>query len=729
MKKLSILIIILFCVNIISAQVVDIATARTYAQGQTFSISGIVINGGSLGTIRYIQDATAGIAVYDFGVTDIWNQGDSVTVSGEMGIFNGLIQMVNTTSATVHSSNNTLPTPITVTPNNVALANEGQLVKVSGVTFANAGATFVNGTANFSNSSGQSSTIYLRSGHPLIGTTIPITPIDLVGVSSQFNGTPQMLPRDANDITIGANFYMTSLPVQSNLSQTGFDVTWTTNVAGSTKINYGTDPSNLDQTMDLGGSTTNHSVTLTGLNAATVYYVEAVSNDGQGTDVTAPVRVYSTVSNSSGVIETYFNQGVNNTIGYANNYAAYLDGAGLQNKIIDMINNAQTSIDFCIFSINRDPFVTALNDAHNRGVQVRFVTNSGSNNAALQSVTPQFPFISGNGSALMHNKFIVVDADDKDNCWVFMGSMNFTTGELIDNYNCVHFIQDQSLARAYEIEFEEMWGSTGATAGIFNVKFGDAKTDNTPHNFLIGGIPIELYFSPSDGTTNAISNALQSADASIDVAVLSFTRNDLRDDLIDAHDDGVNVRVMIENINDTGGEFQNLTNAGVPTKAHPESGLLHHKYAIVDESAPNSDPIVITGSHNWSSAAENSNDENTLIIHDADMANLYVQEFTARWLGWTLGVPTLSSVRGFESTLFPTPARDILNVEIESAEFDEAMVQFVNVQGQVVKTLNINGIKGQTTHQFDVTDLSVGTYFVVFNLGVVQTARKVMIVR
>ena len=40
---------------------------------------------------------------------------------------------------------------------------------------------------------------------------------------------------------------------------------------------------------------------------------------------------------------------------------------------------------------------------------------------------------------------------------------------------------------------------------------------------------------------------------------------------------------------------------------------------------------VLTGSHNWSASAENSNNENTLIVHDADVANQYLQEFAARY--------------------------------------------------------------------------------------------------
>jgi phosphatidylserine/phosphatidylglycerophosphate/cardiolipin synthase-like enzyme len=59
--------------------------------------------------------------------------------------------------------------------------------------------------------------------------------------------------------------------------------------------------------------------------------------------------------------------------------------------------------------------------------------------------------------------------------------------------------------------------------------------------------------------------------------------------------------------------------------------VLHHKYALIDAGFPASQPLVVTGSHNWSNAAENTNGENTLIIEDAGLATQYLQEFAARY--------------------------------------------------------------------------------------------------
>lgn len=58
---------------------------------------------------------------------------------------------------------------------------------------------------------------------------------------------------------------------------------------------------------------------------------------------------------------------------------------------------------------------------------------------------------------------------------------------------------------------------------------------------------------------------------------------------------------------------------------------LHHKYMILDARVPRRG-TVITGSANWSAAANNSNDENTLFIFCDRIANQYVQEFYARFI-------------------------------------------------------------------------------------------------
>jgi phosphatidylserine/phosphatidylglycerophosphate/cardiolipin synthase-like enzyme len=714
MKNLILIIAGLLTSQLLMAQV-PISTARSTSVGQTVTITGVVSNGAELGPIRYMQDATGGIPIYDSGFGAVVTRGDSVTVTGELVLFGTLLEIVNVTSQTVHASNQTI-TPLVVTPSGMGPSNEGELVQINNVTFANQGGTFVSGTLSFTDANGvQSSNIYLSSSHSLIGTTIPQTPVNITGLSSQFSNSPQLILRDANDIVPASSFFVTSSVEQMNLTASGFDLSWTTNTAGSSNIIYGTDAASMTTHAGSTANATNHSVALTGLSAGQIYYARAYSVSGPDT-AWAAMGIYATVSTSSGVIDVYFNQIVDNSVSTGTN-AQYLVDAAVENKIISYIDNAQTSIDVTIYNINRTTIVTALNNAVNRGVQVRLIADNGTANLALQTGSPAFNWFTGNSGGLMHNKFMVIDVDSPSDCWVFMGSMNFTSGEIFDNYNSFMFIQDQSLAKAYELEFEEMWGTTGPNPGIFSKKLGSDKTNNTPHKFIIGGIPVECYFSPSDGTTSQISAALQSAESSIEFALLTFTRNDLRDVLIAKHNAGVNVRGMIENINDTGGEFPVLTAAGVSVKDHIEQYLLHHKYGIIDADMPSSDPIVVVGCHNWTAAAESNNDENTLIIHDATIANLYTQEFNARWMGMVTKTNyVVAGLEGFEVEILGNPAQDVLNFSMKNDRYDNVSYKVFNTAGQLLQTNVLNNINGTTQHQLNINSLTSGSYIILFEV-------------
>ena len=72
---------------------------------------------------------------------------------------------------------------------------------------------------------------------------------------------------------------------------------------------------------------------------------------------------------------------------------------------------------------------------------------------------------------------------------------------------------------------------------------------------------------------------------------------------------------------------------------------------------------MITGSHNWSSSAENVNDENTVIVHDARVANLYHQEFRAILISLGVVQSTEDFQGAIQCILYPNPVQDLLSVE------------------------------------------------------------------
>jgi HKD family nuclease len=196
----------------------------------------------------------------------------------------------------------------------------------------------------------------------------------------------------------------------------------------------------------------------------------------------------------------------------------------------------------------------------------------------------------------------------------------------------VIIIQDQTLARAYTIEFNEMWGSTGLLPDTSASKFGSFKTDNTPHDFIVGGKKVECYFSPSDNVNTQILNTIAEADSNAYFATMLITRNDIAQSLVDFDVTGAEVKGIIDAISSTT-QYSLLSSQLTPSElfVNPDTTIImHHKYLITDHNENASDPQLWVGSHNWSTNANTRNDENSLVIHDANLVNQYYQEFTSR---------------------------------------------------------------------------------------------------
>ena len=106
------------------------------------------------------------------------------------------------------------------------------------------------------------------------------------------------------------------------------------------------------------------------------------------------------------------------------------------------------------------------------------------------------------------------------------------------------------------------------------------------------------------------------------------------------------------------------------------------KYAISDVGVLASDPCVLTGSHNWSSNAENNSDENTLIIYDHAIANIYLQEFTERFN--ELATSTIDESIELELTLFPNPSKGFIQI---SSESEIKYIKLYSTDGSFIKTI------------------------------------------
>jgi len=690
MKKTTTLIISAFITAIGFGQ--DIATARSQGVGATVTITGIVTNGDELGPIRYIEDATAGLALYDPTALSGVIRGEEVTVSGILVDYNGLMEMTPVNSSITNSTGNSI-TPQLITPIQVGETTESELVQINNVIFNSGGSLFTVGTHDFT-ANGETGKVYIRAGNPLENSLIPMGPVTLIGISSQYtflvpaNDGYQILPRDSSDIIQTGALIFTSAVVQSNITTTSFDLSWSVSDSSSTNCNYGS-TSTLGTAINNGGNTLAHTMSLAGLQPATFYYVECYSVNGMDTAF-SNIGIYSTASNSSGIIRPYFNHSVDVSVSTgvdAQNITTYFN-----DTIKAYMDLAQNTLDICVYNASDATIASAINDAYTRGVAVRYIADDDVTNTMLSSLDPNIPIVMRDPSVagIMHNKFIIVDANSTNNSWVMGGSTNWTNpSNIFNDYNNLIFIQDEAIAKAYTLEFEEMW------AGIF----GTNKLDNTPHKFIVNGKDVEVYFSPSDQTTSKIINMIDNVDYSFEFGLLGFTRDDLGLAVIAKDGEfGVNVRGIIEQENITGSEFADLIAAGVNVKSHQGVPYqFHHKYAIADANVVASDPTVLTGSHNWSSNAENNSDENTLVIHDATIANIYLQEFTERFN--ELGTSGIDELIQLDITIFPNPSAG--KVEVKS----DVVIQQINLYAVDGKLLN-------TTEESVIQIKTKGIYFI-----------------
>ncbi len=281
------------------------------------------------------------------------------------------------------------------------------------------------------------------------------------------------------------------------------------------------------------------------------------------------------------------------------------------------IDQARLSVDMAMFDLNLWSVRDALLAAHQRGVAVRLVVESEnlSERAELQQlIAAGIPVVGDTSRNFMHNKFAVIDGFQ-----VWTGSVNMTVSDMYYNRNNLLEFRSADLAQNYTTEFEEMF-----TNGLF----GEGSPANTPYSELeYSGMQIETFFSPDDGTLARILSLVNAAESSVNVLAFSLTSDELADALLAAAARGVTVTIIMDEdqaLNNEGGEYRRLMGA-IPVALESERGNLHHKVIIIDSE------IVVTGSYNFSANAEFRNDENTLVIHDPQIALVFLEQFDLLW--------------------------------------------------------------------------------------------------
>ncbi len=265
------------------------------------------------------------------------------------------------------------------------------------------------------------------------------------------------------------------------------------------------------------------------------------------------------------------------------------------------------------------------------------------------------------GSGLMHHKFMVVDRKT-----MVTGSANFTLSDIhgdLDNpetrgnVNHLLRIENSAVADLFTAEFNYMWGNIN---GI-NPKFGLGKPWRSPTTITWKDTEITLQFAPTSSrldwrfsTNGLINETIDRATISIDLALFVFSDQTIANTLQQKHSQGVEIKGVF----DSGFAYRYYSEVldmlGVtlyrgcqaeaannpwdqPLKTIGTAQLatgdkLHHKFTVIDNQT------VISGSHNWSEAANKNNDETLMIIKNSLVSQHFAQEFNRLYSSVQLGL-------------------------------------------------------------------------------------------
>lgn len=197
-----------------------------------------------------------------------------------------------------------------------------------------------------------------------------------------------------------------------------------------------------------------------------------------------------------------------------------------------------------------------------------------------------------------------------------------------------------------------------------------------PAGYGVRGSWFELYFtnpnSPlasqlTGGPDALLSEAIDSARLSVDVAIYSFSLNSIRDALLRAHDRGVQVRMVMESDNLDRSDPQRLKNAGIPMLGDRREGLMHDKFVVIDGSE------VWMGSMNFTDTGGYADNNNLIRIRSVKMAENYTKEFNEMFVDDKFGDNIIAETPNPRVTIDDTP------IDVYFAPDDNVQANFIEL--------------------------------------------------
>lgn len=322
----------------------------------------------------------------------------------------------------------------------------------------------------------------------------------------------------------------------------------------------------------------------------------------------------------------------------------------LETEIVAFIDEAQTSLDIAVqelrsgnINTTSNPIKEAILRAAERQVQIRMIVEAGYlkpdsdnlNTFAEFLNTEYISIVADQNPDIFHNKFIIRDKDT-DTAALLTGSTNFTDTGTRRNYNHIlilHFTGERKtyfeILDRYQEEFDELLDGT----------FGNTEPDQEVKTYRVGNTYLTVLFSPDNDPDDYLLKTLLKANETLDIMMFTFGSNSplLAGTINRFHavkyvnrsptnEPKVKVRVGMEKSQCRfWSACSTLKTLGVPVKVENTSAKLHHKVGIIDNKK------VIVGSYNWTLSANEENDENVIVVSNADIADLFTRAFDELW--------------------------------------------------------------------------------------------------
>ena len=288
-----------------------------------------------------------------------------------------------------------------------------------------------------------------------------------------------------------------------------------------------------------------------------------------------------------------------------------------QDGLIAAIKGSKKSFYGAFYDISSVKIANEIIAAHKRGVDVKLVTEEGTfSGKAIEKIYESgIPIVPDTGKGLMHNKFAIIDGYS-----VFTGSYNTTENCTHKNNNNAIIINSAEIAEIYMSKFTKMFD-----LGIFGNQKNIGAFANLQRKYYVklDDIDINVYFSPEDNIEKIIHGRIEKAKSSIKFMTFSFTSDLIADIIIKKFKEGIDVKGVFERKGSATehSQYTKMKIENLPVRLDGNRHAMHHKVIIID------DCIVITGSFNLSKNANKRNDENTIILGNAEIAAKYIEEF------------------------------------------------------------------------------------------------------